>query len=42
VINNMSWGDPSTDFDSSNFGQITNQAGLTYGRRVQLGVRLEF
>jgi hypothetical protein len=42
VLNNMSWGDPSTDVDDSNFGQITNQAGLTFGRRVQLGLRLEF
>jgi hypothetical protein len=42
VLNNMSWGDPTMDVDSSTFGQITNQAALTYGRRVQLGARLEF
>ncbi len=42
VLNNMSWGDPVTSVDDSNFGQITNQAGLTFGRRVQLGARLEF
>jgi hypothetical protein len=42
LFNNMSWGDPSTNVDDSNFGQITNQANLTFGRRVQLGVRLEF
>jgi hypothetical protein len=42
LFNNMSWGDPTTDVDSSSFGQITNQAALTYGRRVQLGARLEF
>ena len=42
VINNMSWGDPSTSVDDSNFGAITDQAYLTYGRRVQLGARIEF
>lgn len=42
VFNNMSWGNPSTNVDSSSFGQITDQAGLTFGRRVQLGTRLEF
>ncbi len=42
LFNNMSWGDPVTSFDSSSFGQITDQAGLTFGRRVQLGVRIEF
>jgi hypothetical protein len=42
VLNNMSWGDPSTSVDDSSFGQITNQANLTFGRRVQLGARLEF
>jgi hypothetical protein len=42
VLNNMSWGDPTMNVDSGTFGQITNQAGLTYGRRVQLGMRLEF
>jgi hypothetical protein len=41
-LNNMSWGDPSTDVDDANFGRITNQAYLTYGRRVQLGARVEF
>ncbi|PYV84023.1 MAG: hypothetical protein DMG05_25130, partial [Acidobacteria bacterium] len=42
LLNNMSWGDPSTTVDDSSFGQITNQANLTFGRRVQLGVRIEF
>ncbi|MCW5982545.1 MAG: TonB-dependent receptor [Bryobacteraceae bacterium] len=42
LFNNMSWGDPSTSVTSGNFGKITNQANLTYGRRVQLGLRLEF
>jgi hypothetical protein len=38
----MSWGDPSTDVDDSNFGRSTDQAYLTRGRRIQLGARLEF
>ena len=42
VINNMSWGNPDTSFDSSNFGQSTNPLDYTFGRRMQLGVRLEF
>ncbi len=42
LLNNMSWGDPITSVDSSNFGQSIDQAGLTFGRRVQLGVRIEF
>ena len=42
LLNNMSWGDPSTSVDDANFGAITNQAYLTYGRRVQLGARIEF
>jgi hypothetical protein len=42
LLNNMSWGNPSTGVDDSHFGQITDQAPLTWGRRVQLGLRLEF
>ena len=42
LLNNMSWGDPSTSVDDSSFGQSTNQANLTFGRRMQLGVRIEF
>jgi hypothetical protein len=42
LLNNMSWGDPITEVDDGNFGQSTNQAGLTFGRRMQLGMRLEF
>jgi hypothetical protein len=41
-LNNLSWGDPSTSVNDANFGKITNQAYLTYGRRVQLGARIEF
>ena len=29
LLNNMSWGDPSTAVDDSSFGQSTNQADLT-------------
>ena len=42
LLNNMSWDDPSTRVDNSNFGQSTNQAYLLFGRRMQLGMRLEF
>jgi hypothetical protein len=42
VLNNMSWGDPSTNVNSSNFGRSTDQANLTRGRRIQLGARIEF
>jgi hypothetical protein len=42
VLNNMSWGNPNTNVNSGNFGRSTNQANLTYGRRVQLGARIEF
>jgi hypothetical protein len=42
AINNMSWADPSTSVNDSNFGQITDQAYLTFGRRLQLGARVEF
>jgi hypothetical protein len=42
VLNNMSWGNPSMNVNDANFGQITNQADLTFGRRVQLGARFEF
>jgi hypothetical protein len=42
MINNISWDDPSTDVNDANFGRSTDQAYLTYGRRLQLGLRLEF
>jgi hypothetical protein len=42
LLNNMSWADPSTSVDDSTFGQSADQVGLTYGRRVQLGARIEF
>ncbi len=42
MFNNLRWDPPSTNVRSSNFGKIINQAYLSYGRRLQLGVRLEF
>jgi hypothetical protein len=42
LFNNMSWDDPSVSVDDSNFGASTDQAYLTYGRRLQLGMRVEF
>jgi hypothetical protein len=42
ALNNISWGDPSTSFLSSTFGQSTNQLQNTFGRRTQLGLRVEF
>jgi hypothetical protein len=42
VANNITWADPSTNVNSSTFGQSTDQLVNTYGRRTQLGLRLEF
>ena len=42
MFNQLRWDRPSTNVSSSNFGAITNQAYLSYGRRLQLGVRVEF
>jgi hypothetical protein len=42
AINNMSWEDPSTGVNDSTFGMSTDQAYLTFGRRLQLGARVEF
>jgi len=42
VLNNMTWADPVTNVYSANFGRSTNQLANTFGRRVQLGLRLEF
>jgi len=44
VLNNMTWEDPDTNIYSSNFGRSSgnNQLAYTYGRRTQLGLRLEF
>lgn len=44
VLNNITWADPDTNVYSSNFGRSSNNDQLTqtYGRRTQLGLRLEF
>ncbi len=44
VLNNMTWEDPDTNIYSSNFGasQGNNQLANTYGRRTQLGLRIQF
>jgi hypothetical protein len=41
-LNNMSWNDPSTSVTDGNFGKSTDQLANTFGRRTQLGMRLEF
>jgi len=40
----MTWEDPDTGIYSSNFGRSQNndQLAYTYGRRTQLGLRIEF
>ena len=42
TLNNMTWANPNTNVQSANFGRSTNQLANTFGRRVQLGLRLEF
>jgi hypothetical protein len=44
VLNNMTWANPDTGIYSTNFGRSSNnnQLGYTYGRRTQLGLRLDF
>jgi hypothetical protein len=42
VLNGMTWANPNTTVTSSLFGQSTNQPANTFGRRVQLGLRVEF
>jgi hypothetical protein len=42
ALNGLTWSDPSTDVDSSTFGQCTSPLFYTFGRRVQLGFRMEF
>jgi hypothetical protein len=42
AANNMTWADPSTNVNSSLFGVTNNQRGNSYGRRTQLGARIEF
>ncbi|HYO81758.1 MAG TPA: carboxypeptidase regulatory-like domain-containing protein, partial [Bryobacteraceae bacterium] len=42
VTNNITWADPETSVQSVNFGRSINQLTNTYGRRAQLGLRVEF
>ena len=44
VPNNMTWANPDTGIYSTNFGRSSNnnQLAYTYGRRTQLGLRLDF
>lgn len=42
TLNNMTWANPNTDVQSSQFGKSNNQLGNQFGRRAQLGLRLEF
>ena len=42
AANNMTWANPSTNVLSSTFGMATAQLANTFGRRTQLGLRVEF
>ena len=42
AANNMTWANPNTNVLSSLFGVSNNQLANTFGRRTQLGLRLEF
>jgi Carboxypeptidase regulatory-like domain len=42
VLNSITWADPDTNVYSSTFGQSTDQLANTYGRRTQLGLRVDF
>ncbi|MEO8128045.1 MAG: TonB-dependent receptor [Bryobacteraceae bacterium] len=42
ALNSMTWADPNTSVYSSTFGRSTDQLQNTFGRRTQLGLRLEF
>jgi hypothetical protein len=42
VLNTMTWADPDTSVYSSTFGTSTTILSNTYGRRTQLGLRVEF
>ncbi|MBI4904037.1 MAG: carboxypeptidase regulatory-like domain-containing protein [Acidobacteria bacterium] len=42
AANNMTWANPNTNVQSSLFGVTNNQLAATFGRRAQLGLRLEF
>jgi hypothetical protein len=38
----MTWANPNTNVQSSLFGRSNNQLGNQFGRRTQLGLRVEF
>jgi hypothetical protein len=42
AANNMTWANPNTNVLSSQFGMSVNQLAATFGRRTQLGMRIEF
>jgi hypothetical protein len=42
ALNNLTWADPVTNINSAQFGTSTNQLSNTFGRRTQLGMRIEF
>lgn len=42
AANNMTWANPSTNVQSSLFGVTNNVLSATFGRRSQLGLRVEF
>jgi hypothetical protein len=40
LLNNFNWGDPTTNFDSGQFGRITSMAGSP--RIMQFAIKYEF
>ena len=42
ALNNMNWNDPNMTVGSSQFGKSTDIYPNDYGRRLQLGLRLQF
>ena len=42
AANNMTWANPNLTVTSSLFGVSNNQLGASFGRRAQLGLRVEF
>ncbi|MFN0106734.1 MAG: carboxypeptidase regulatory-like domain-containing protein [Bryobacteraceae bacterium] len=42
ALNNLTWANPNTNVQSSLFGKSNNQLANTFGRRSQLGLRIEF
>lgn len=42
AANNMTWANPNTNVQSALFGVTNNQLSGTFGRRAQLGLRVEF